>query len=699
VCTFHSGNGGTHYGKAVNVQVPLSANFKEIVQFAVEKDVGLVIPGPEQPLVDGIQSAFQKVGIPVFGPSKNAAQLEGSKAFSKDFMKRHHIPTATYQNFSKFVEAEAYVRSYKGKLVIKASGLAAGKGVLLPETVEEAVEGLKSIMLDSVFGSAGTEVVIEERLEGEEVSCLAFCDGYTVIPLPGAQDHKRAYDGDEGPNTGGMGCYAPAPIYSKALQETVRRTVLQATVDAMRKEGNPYVGILYAGIMLTPSGPKVLEYNCRFGDPETQVLLPLLSDDCDLAEIMLAAANGCLDSVSVSFKDSYACTVVAASGGYPGSYTKGIPITIPTYSKDVYPFHAGTTVKDGVLVTAGGRVLAVTAVQPSLPDAIKLSRDSVAAIKFKDMHFRNDIGHRALKLLQSQQQQGTTYADAGVSIDAGNLLVEKIKPYVKATRRSGADAEIGGFGGVFDLKAAGYKDPILISGTDGVGTKLKIAQHVGKHDTIGIDLVAMCVNDVLVQGAEPLYFLDYYASSKLEVDVCADVVKGIAQGCLESGCALIGGETAEMPGIYQNGEYDLAGFVVGAVDRTEILPQLDQIQPGDILLGLASSGVHSNGYSLVRHIVGKSGLQYSSPCPFDTTKTLGESLLVPTRLYVKPLLPVIRAGLVKSMVHITGGGFIDNIPRSLPSHLGVTVNASAWPFLPIFKWLKKVGNVANRISI
>jgi phosphoribosylamine--glycine ligase/phosphoribosylformylglycinamidine cyclo-ligase len=680
----------------VNVPIPVTVDFKEIVQFAVEKEVGLVIPGPEQPLVDGIQSALKKVGIPVFGPSKEAAQLEGSKAFSKDFMKRHHIPTATYQNFTKFEEAEAYVRNYTGKLVIKASGLAAGKGVLLPETVEEAIEGLKSIMLDSVFGSAGAEVVIEERLQGEEVSCLAFCDGYTVIPLPGAQDHKRAYDGDEGPNTGGMGCYAPAPIYSKSLQETVKRTVLQATVDAMRKEGIPYVGILYAGIMLTESGPKVLEYNCRFGDPETQVLLPLLSDDCDLAEIMLAAANGCLDSVSVSFKDSYACTVVAASGGYPGSYAKGIPITIPSYSGDVYPFHAGTTVKDGVLVTSGGRVLAVTAVQPFLPDAIQLARDSVAKIKFKDIHFRNDIGHRALKLLQSQQQQGTTYADAGVSIDAGNLLVEKIKPYVKATRRSGADAEIGGFGGVFDLKAAGYKDPILISGTDGVGTKLKIAQHIGKHDTIGIDLVAMCVNDVLVQGAEPLYFLDYYASSKLEVDVCADVVKGIAQGCLDSGCALIGGETAEMPGIYQNGEYDLAGFVVGAVDRTEILPKLDQIQPGDVLLGLASSGVHSNGYSLVRHIVSKSGLQYGSPCPFDHGKTLGEALLVPTRLYVKPLLPVIRAGLVKSMVHITGGGFIDNIPRSLPPHLGVTVDASSWPFLPIFKWLKKVGNVANR---
>lgn len=297
-------------------------------------------------------------------------------------------------------------------------------------------------------------------------------------------------------------------------------------------------------------------------------------------------------------------------------------------------------------------------------------------------------------MLKSDSKK-TTYADAGVNIDNGNLLVENIKPFVKATCRSGADAEIGGFGGVFDLKAAGYEDPILISGTDGVGTKVKIAQQIGKHDTIGIDLVAMSVNDVLVQGAEPLYFLDYFASSKLEVDVATDVVKGIAKGCLESGCALIGGETAEMPGIYQPGEYDLAGFVVGAVNRTDILPKSDEIRSGDILLGLLSSGVHSNGYSLVRHVVKNAGLSYSSPCPFSPNETLGEALLTPTRLYVKPLLPIIRKGLIKSMVHITGGGFVENIPRSIPKEFSVSVDAKKWPLLPIFKWIKKTGNIAD----
>ncbi|KAJ3276213.1 hypothetical protein HDV01_005661 [Terramyces sp. JEL0728] len=692
------GNGGTAGSKIQQINIPVVApHFRELVEFAVANNVELVVPGPEQPLVDGVELQFRKVGIPVFGPSKGAAELEGSKAFSKDFMARHNIPTAAYETFTNYDEAKAFIEQFTGKFVIKASGIAAGKGVILPDTLAEAIAGLKSIMLDSAFGSAGSQVVIEERLEGEEVSVLAFSDGYTIVAMPGAQDHKRALNGDQGLNTGGMGAYAPAPVYTSEIAEQVKRTVLKPTIDGMRRDGLPYVGILYAGIMLTPSGIKVLEYNCRFGDPETQVLLPLLSDSCDLAQILLAAATGRLDSVPISFKDQFACTVVAASGGYPGSYRQGLPITLPTITnKDVTIFHAGTAIKESTLVTAGGRVLAVTAVADSLLDAIKTANDHAGQVKFEGIHYRTDIGHRAIKLLKDKQNAGTTYADAGVSIDAGNLLVEKIKPFVKATRRSGADAEIGGFGGVFDLKAAGYKDAVLISGTDGVGTKLKIAQHVGKHDTIGIDLVAMSVNDVLVQGAEPLYFLDYFASSKLEVDVAADVVKGIAQGCLESGCALIGGETAEMPGIYQNGEYDLAGFVVGAVEREEILPRLDAIKSGDVLLGLASSGVHSNGYSLVRHVVSKSGLDFSSPCPFESKeKTLGEALLTPTRLYVKPLLPVIRQGLVKSMVHITGGGFIDNIPRSLPKEFGVVVNSHAWPLLPVFKWIKKVGNVAN----
>src|SRR6187399_700624 len=259
--------------------------------------------------------------------------------------------------------------------------------------------------------------------------------------------------------------------------------------------------------------------------------------------------------------------------------------------------------------------------------------------------------------------KGLTYAEAGVDIDAGNRMVELIKPLVRATARPGADAEIGGFGGLFDLKRAGFRDPLLVAGTDGVGTKVKIAIETGKHDTIGIDLVAMSVNDLVVQGAEPLFFLDYFATGKLEPKVGAQIVAGIAKGCKQAGCALIGGETAEMPGVYHGNDYDLAGFAVGAVERGAILPR-DDIGAGDVILGIASSGVHSNGYSLVRKIVAKSKLKWNAAAPFDKKKKLGAAVLAPTRIYVKSCLAAIReTKAVKALAHITGGGFPDNIPR------------------------------------
>jgi phosphoribosylformylglycinamidine cyclo-ligase len=287
-----------------------------------------------------------------------------------------------------------------------------------------------------------------------------------------------------------------------------------------------------------------------------------------------------------------------------------------------------------------------------------------------------------------------TYAEAGVSIDAGNALVQKIAPLAAATRRAGVLSGLGGFGGLFDLKACGYADPVLVAATDGVGTKLKIAQAVGIHDTVGIDLVAMCVNDLVVQGAEPLFFLDYFACGALDVDVAAQVISGIARGCTESGCALIGGETAEMPGMYPAGEYDLAGFAVGAVERERILPRTD-IVAGDAVLGLASSGVHSNGFSLVRRVMERSGLQYDAPAP--SGDTLGGWLMTPTRLYVKPLLALLRAlpGAVKALAHITGGGLLENIPRVLPEGLGVELSRAAWSLPPVFRWLQEAGNITD----
>ena len=295
----------------------------------------------------------------------------------------------------------------------------------------------------------------------------------------------------------------------------------------------------------------------------------------------------------------------------------------------------------------------------------------------------------------SERPNGLTYAQAGVDIDAGNALVERIKPLAKATRRPGAEASLGGFGALFDLKAAGYADPLLVTTTDGVGTKLKVAIETGRHDTVGIDLVGMCVNDLLAQGAEPLMFLDYFATAKLDVEAAAAVVGGIAEGCRQANCALVGGETAEMPGMYAAGDYDMAGFCVGAVDRDKVLPRLGDQKPGDILIGLASSGPHSNGYSLIRRIVERSGVAWDAEAPFAPGQSLAEALLTPTKIYVKTVLPHLKAGRVEGLAHITGGGLIENPPRAIAEGLEARFDWNAWSLPPVFRWLQDVGGVAD----
>ncbi|MFD3265810.1 phosphoribosylformylglycinamidine cyclo-ligase [Phenylobacterium ferrooxidans] len=295
----------------------------------------------------------------------------------------------------------------------------------------------------------------------------------------------------------------------------------------------------------------------------------------------------------------------------------------------------------------------------------------------------------------TDRPNGLTYAQAGVDIDAGNALIERIKPLAKATRRPGADAALGGFGALFDLKAAGYADPLLVSTTDGVGTKLKVAIDTGMHDTVGIDLVAMCVNDLLAQGAEPLLFLDYFATGKLNVEEATRVVSGIAEGCRQAGAALVGGETAEMPGMYREGDYDLAGFSVGAVERGSVLPRMDDQKAGDLIIGLGSSGPHSNGYSLVRRIVERSGLAWADPAPFAEGQTLAQALMAPTRIYIKSVLPQIKAGLVKGCAHITGGGLIENPPRAIAEGLTANFDWNAWPLPPVFAWMQQVGGVSD----
>ncbi|XP_045554712.1 trifunctional purine biosynthetic protein adenosine-3 isoform X2 [Salmo salar] len=690
------GNAGTaNCGKISNSEVSVS-NHSILAQFCKEHSVGLVVVGPEVPLAAGMVDDLQAAGVPCFGPSAKAAQLEANKSFSKAFMDRHGIPTANWCSFTDPQEACSYIRTASfPALVVKASGLAAGKGVIVAKDQEEACQAVLDIMKDKTFGSAGETVVVEELLEGEEVSCLCFSDGCSVSPMPPAQDHKRLQDGDLGPNTGGMGAYCPTPQVSQELLQQIRETVLQKTVDGMKEEGTPYVGVLYAGLMLTKQGPKVLEFNCRFGDPECQVLMPLLKSD--LYEVLQSTLEGKLASSAPEWhQDSSAVTVVMASPGYPGSYKKGVAITGLSQVEEtgVQVFHAGTSLKEGDVVSSGGRVLTVTAVRSSLEMAVHAANRGVAAVGFPGAVYRRDIGHRAIAHLT--QHRGLTYKDSGVDIATGNRLVDMIKPFAKATSRSGCNAELGGFAGLFDLKAAGFIDPILVSGTDGVGTKLKIAQACQQHSTLGQDLVAMCVNDVLAQGAEPLFFLDYFSCGRLDVGVASTVIRGVAEACGLAGCALLGGETAEMPGVYGPGEYDLAGFCVGAVERGALLPRLGDICEGDLLIGVASSGVHSNGFSLVRKVLERAGVTYSSPAPFGKPgQTVGEVLLTPTKIYSRLLLPILRSGAIKAYAHITGGGLLENIPRVLPQELSVDLDASRWIIPPVFSWLQEEGGLCE----
>ncbi|KAF2474297.1 phosphoribosylamine--glycine ligase [Lindgomyces ingoldianus] len=391
------GNGGTaQLDKVTNVSSIKQEDFPALVEFAKENRVNLLIPGPEAPLVAGIVDYFKDNAetIRCFGPSEAAARMEGSKTFSKDFMKRHSIPTAAYENFSSYERASEYLSNVSHSVVIKASGLAAGKGVIIPQTKEEAHAALKEIMLDKEFGTAGDEVVIEEFLDGDELSILSFSDGTTIRSLPPAQDHKRIGDGDTGPNTGGMGTYAPTRIAPKDVVNRIHDEILQPTIDGMKADGFPFIGLLFTGLMMTNSGPKVLEYNVRFGDPETQSLLPLM--ETDLADVMLACTNGMLAGTEVRISSKSAVTVVVAAGGYPGSYAKGAVMKVDAVPEDVVLFHAGTAFAENTLKTSGGRVIASTGIADTLEEAVKKAYTGVNCIYFEGMQFRKDIAGRAV---------------------------------------------------------------------------------------------------------------------------------------------------------------------------------------------------------------------------------------------------------------------------------------------------------------
>ncbi|XP_053690579.1 trifunctional purine biosynthetic protein adenosine-3 [Sabethes cyaneus] len=679
-------------------------DFDAIVSWCKEHSIHLVAVGPEDPLANGLADKLLAANIKCFGPTQKGARIESDKKWSKDFMHRHGIPTARYSSFNEAADAKAFIRSASyDALVVKASGLAAGKGVIVAENQDQACAAVDEILSDRKFGSAGDVVVVEEKLSGEEVSVLAFVDSKTVRVMLPAQDHKRLCNDDRGPNTGGMGAYCPCPIIKPHDLEIVRREVLQRAVDGMRKEGIKYNGILYAGMMLTPNGPKTLEFNCRFGDPETQVILPLL--ESDLFDLMEATCDDRLDSTLLSFRDGVSAVgVVMASKGYPETSTKGCVIKgLDSIAdrRDHLVFHSGVGRNaDGDFVTNGGRVLINVVLQTSLRTAAALATAACSDVNFDGSQYRNDIAQKAFKHLS------LSYKASGVDIDAGDALVQRIKPLARGTNRPGVIGGLGGFGGLFRLnevtyenscgQRVPYQDPVLVQGTDGVGTKLKIAEAMNMWDTIGIDLVAMCANDVLCEGAEPLAFLDYIACGKLDVPIAAQIVKGISEGCRDSNCALLGGETAEMPSMYECGKYDIAGYCVGVVEHEAMLPRITAIREGDLVIGLPSSGIHSNGFSLVNKILKTCGFDLEDVASFSENGfSFGRELLTPTQLYVKPVLPVLRKGKVKALAHITGGGLIENIPRVLPSDLAVQIDANSFTILPVFGWLAANGNVSD----
>ncbi len=539
--------------------------------------------------------------------------------------------------------------------MVKLDGLAAGKGVTVPDTEAETIAAIR----------ATTEpFLLEERMTGPECSLIALCDGTTAVALPLAQDHKRIGEGDTGPNTGGMGAYAPAPVPYEPTELVA--TFVQPILDHFAAAGTPYVGVLYAGLMLTADGPRLVEYNVRFGDPEAQAVLPLL--DSDLAAIALAATQGRIADADVSIRPGAACTVVVAAAGYPADPRLGDTVTLPTDEQldGALLFPAG--LRDGR--TSGGRVLAVTGLGADLAHAREQAYHAIEQVDFAGMQYRRDIGWRAPGAVL------TSYAAAGVDIAEGNRAVAEMRHAVERTHGAEVVRGVGSFGGAFSAKAiAAMDDPVLVASTDGVGTKVELAARLGRVRGLGHDIVNHCVGDVFVQSARPLFFLDYIAASKLDADLVAEIVSGMAEACAAAGCTLLGGETAEMPGVYTDGSFDIAGTLVGVAERDALLPR-DDVAAGDVLIGVASSGPHTNGYSLLRRLFAWMPMDVT---PAGLDRPLGDALLEPHRNYLPVLEAVVATGAVKALAHITGGGLVENVPRVLPSDVDAVIRLGSWP--------------------
>jgi phosphoribosylamine--glycine ligase/phosphoribosylaminoimidazole synthetase len=635
--------------------------------------VDLVLVGPESALAAGTADRCAAAGVPCFGPTAALAKLETSKGYTRALAAQLDIPSPRFHRSDDHHDAIKWWRQAQIPVVVKLDGLAQGKGVIVPSTPAETDEAIRRL-------AAQGPIVVEERLTGPEYSLIALCDGRVARPLPITQDHKRIFEGDAGPNTGGMGAYGP--VATGYHPDVLTAWFIQPIIDHFAASDHPYVGVLFAGLILTSDGPKLLEYNCRLGDPEAQVILPLL--DSDLVELALACCRGQLESTPIKVRDGAALTVVAAAPGYPDAPVLGAPITglRDEPRTDSLVFEAGT---DGANVT-GGRVVAVTGIGADLTAARAAAYAGIDCIGFEGKQVRRDIGWRALSA------ELRSYAAAGVDIDEGSRAVAAMKAAVERTHGPAVLGGLGSFGGTFSGAAIkAMDDPVLVASTDGVGTKVELAARLGRYRGVGADIVNHCINDVLVQGARPLFFLDYVASSRVHADQVAEVVTGMADACAASGCALLGGETAEMPGVYADGAFDIAGTLIGLVERRDLLPTPD-VRAGDVLIGIASNGPHTNGYSLLRRVFEWLPMD-STPPGFDAP--LGDTLLRSHRNYLPVLDKALASGHIKALAHITGGGLPDNLPRVMPTSCDARVQLGSWSMPPLFALVREVATAMD----
>lgn len=666
------GNAGTP-GTRHNVS---AIDINGVIALCNTNRISLVVIGPEAPLAAGLVDALHAARIAAFGPTQALARLESDKSYAREVAQLLNLPGPHCATFKQGDEtsALAWYAQFGADIVVKQSGLAGGKGVVVPNSAYETTTAIREAI-------ALGDVVLEERLFGTECSLIALSDGSTSVAFPLAQDHKRIGEGDTGLNTGGMGAYAPAPVAFSA--DELHAMFITPVINHFSSAGTPFIGALFAGIMLTKDGPRLLEYNCRFGDPEAQVLLSLL--DSDIVELLLACTNGSLTSNHLVIRDGSALAVVLAAHNYPhpprtGDIITNLPPTNPISSV----FHGGTEFVNGQLVTAGGRVLTCVGIGQTLDEARTHAYATASRISFDGVQLRRDIAWRA------PGATITSYASTGVNIDEGTRAVDLIKASVAKTATSHVLRGVGAFGGALDVSfLKEFDHPVLVGSTDGVGTKVELAARTGRIRGTGHDIVNHCVNDVLVQRAYPLFFLDYLASSHLNADNVAEVVGGMADACAAAGCVLLGGETAEMPGVYVDGAFDIAGTLVGVAEREQLLP-LPTIAAGDVLIGVASNGPHTNGYSYLRKLFAWIPME-SQPVPLD--RPLVEALLEPHRNYLPVLKDALNTEHVKALVHITGGGLPENMPRVLPEGIGANINLGSWPMPPLFQLVSELSTL------